>query len=168
MVTTSREQDSGQAFEGQAGLTVEHKFVDWFVARAGYRYGTALDGGDFRENRLLTEQTFRLGAVRDLQLELRTREDFRWLDSGLSVRMRERALLQREFTVAGYAFTPYVSAEIYFDTRYDQFSRYRLIAGANFPVAGPVSIEPYFAQQVDIYPSIVTVPAIGIVAIASF
>ena len=168
MISSSRDQDSGQAYEGQVGLAVEHKFIDWFLARVGYRYGSALDGHPFQENRLLTEETFRLGALTELKLELRTREDFRWLDTGFFVRLRERALLQREFRIGDYAFVPYVSGEIYFDTKYSQFSRYRLIAGVNFPIARAISIEPYFLEQVDIYPSVVPVPAIGIVAIASF
>ena len=73
-----------------------------------------------------------------------------------------------ELPYAYDALAPYMSAEIYFDTRYDRFNRYRLIAGVSLPIAGPFTLEPYYAYQVDVYPSDKFVNAFGLVLIASF
>ena len=101
-------------------------------------------------------------------VDFRSREDFRWLDTGFSVRLRERIQVSRETRIGTYAFTPYASTEVYFDTRYDQFARYRLIVGSNFPVYGPVSIEPYLARQVDVAPSGVITDALGLILTVTF
>ena len=56
-------------------------------------------------------------------VDARTREDFRWLNNGFSVRLRERLQVQRDVRIADYTFTPCSSVELYFDTRYGQFAR---------------------------------------------
>src|SRR5262249_34387358 len=117
----------------------------------------------FFEDRLLAEQTFRVFLTDRMTADFRTREDFRWLNTGYSMRFRERLQLQRDTTIADYTFQPYASAEIYYDTRYDQFSRYRLIGGATFPILRHVSAEPYYAHQVDFAGSSAVVDAIGFV-----
>jgi len=82
-------------------------------AHAGYRHGAATDGSAFNENRLLAEQTFRLHLPSKVIADYRTREDFRRLNSGFSVRLRERLQIQRDFTIADYTFTPYASSEVF-------------------------------------------------------
>ena len=62
----------------------------------------------------------------------------------------------------------FVSSEVYFDSRYGQFARYRLIAGTIFPIYGPLSVEPYLAHQVDSAPSSKIVDAIGLILTATF
>jgi hypothetical protein len=168
MGDTARNRDSGTAYQGEVGVSFDHRFTDYFSARMGYRHANALDGSSFRENRFLSEQTFRIHLPAQVMVDFRTREDFRWLDTGYSMRFRERIQVQRDTMIGSYTFTPYVSSEIYFDTRYDQFSRYRLIAGTNFPIHGPFSIEPYLAHQVDSAPSSKIVDAIGLTLIATF
>jgi len=168
MGSTTRNRDSGTAYQGEVGASFDHRFTDFFSARVGYRHANALDGSSFREDRLLTEQTFRVRLPAKVMVDFRTREDFRWLDTGYSMRFRERIQVQRDTTIGTYTFTPYVSSEVYFDTRYDQFARYRLIAGTNFPIHGPLSIEPYLAHQVDSAPSSKIVDAIGLILIATF
>lgn len=165
---TARNRDSGTAYQGEVGASFDHRFTDFFSVRVGYRHANALDGSSFHEDRLLTEQTFRVRLPAAVMVDFRTREDFRWLDTGYSMRFRERIQVQRDTTIGTYTFTPYVSSEVYFDTRYDQFSRYRLIAGTNFPIHGPLSIEPYLAHQVDPAPSSKIVDAIGLILTATF
>ena len=66
--------------------------------------------------------------------DFRTREDFRWLNTGFFVRLRERIQVQRDITIATYVFTPYASAEVFFDTQYNRMSRYRLTLGVTLPI----------------------------------
>ncbi len=84
------------------------------------------------------------------------------------MRFRERVQVPRDTVIGSYSFTPYSSAEVYFDTRYDQFSRYRLIAGTTFPLGKHLSIEPYLAHQVDFARASTIVDAIGQLLTVSF
>jgi hypothetical protein len=169
MTAVSRDLSSESSYQAEEGLTVEHRFTSYFLGRIGYRHGGATDGGPYNENRMLLEQTFRLYLPSKVIAEFRTREDFRWLDAGFSMRLRERIQFQRDFTVGGYTFTPYGSAEVYFDTRYDQFSRYRLTAGITLPIVSPhFSIEPYVVRQVDYAGNFNITNAIGLILIAAF
>lgn len=168
MTSVSRDRDSGPSYQAEVGLTAEHRFADWFSGRVGYRHGNATDGSAFWEHRLLTEQTFHLPIGIGFSADFRTREDFRWQDSGFSVRLRERLQVQRDVTIGRYLFTPYASAEVYFDTRYDQIARYRLILGAAFPVGEHFQVEPYLARQVDTAGSFTITNAFGLVLTTSF
>lgn len=164
----SRSRETREAYQVDGTLLVEHIFTPWFRGRVGYRHAEATDGGRFREDRLMAEQTFRLELPVGFLIDFRTREDFRFLDTGYSTRLRERAQLQRDTTIADYTFTPYASAEIYWDSRYDRFARYRLIGGVTFPIGKSVAFEPYYARQVDFYPSDNIVNAWGLVVYVYF
>lgn len=169
MMSQSRDRDSNKSYQAEVGLTFEHRFTDFIWGRIGYRHGNATDGGPFSENRLLAEQIFRVPLAAGVSVDFRTREDFRWLNDGFFVRLRERMQVQRDFTIDGYTFTPYASAEIYFDTRYDlQMSRYRLVLGVTLPIYRHFSIEPYLARQVDNAGSFTITNAIGLTLITSF
>jgi len=157
----NRDQDSGQVEQVTAGVDLDRRFTDWFVGGIGYRHGTATGGGAYYENRLLTEQTFHIPFPQSVSADARTREEFRWLDTGFSMRFRERVQVQRDTTIGDYTFQPYGSVELFYDTRYGEFSRYRLIAGVTFPILSYLSAEPYLAHQVDYASGYTIVDAIG-------
>lgn len=164
----ARGEESGQIYQAEMGVTLEQRFAELFRGRIGYRHLNATDGGSYYENRMLLEQIV-LMPLRDLAMvEFRTREDFRWLDTGYSMRFRERIQVTHDTTIEGYTFSPYVSAEIFFDTRYDQISRYRLIAGSTFPIKKNFAFEIYFAHQVDVAPRSVIIDALSLVLYAYF
>jgi hypothetical protein len=147
---------------GRGRPAFEHHFKDWFWGRLGYRHGNAIDGGPFQENRLLAEQIFRMPLGFGFSADFRTREDFRWLNTGFFVRIRERIQVQCDVTIGNYLFTPYASAEVYFDTQYNQMSRYRLIVGVTLPIYQHFSVEPYLVRQVDNAGSFTITNAIGL------
>ena len=168
MGSLSRNRASDTTYQAEQGLTFEHQFADYFLGRIGYRHGASTEGCAYNENRLLLEQTFRLYLPDKVIVDARTREDFRWLDSGFAVRLRERLQVQRDFTIDNYTFTPYTSAEVFFDTRYGQFARYRLTLGVTLPINKHISVEPYLVRQVDWAPSGVITNALGFILIMAF
>jgi len=166
--SSGRNRDTDTSYQAEQGLSFEHRFTTYFLGRIGYRHGAATDGGPFTENRLLVEQTFRLHLSSKAIAEYRTREDFRWLNNGFAVRLRERLRVQRDVTIDDYTFTPYASAEVFFDTRYGAFSRYRLELGVTLPIIRNFSVEPYFVRQDDWLPTGVLTNALGLTLIATF
>jgi hypothetical protein len=123
---------NAQGFEAQIGAHVDYIPNDHIILRTGYRFGTSVGDADepFKEHRLLTEQTLRKLLPGDLLLSDRNREDFRFVNGDFSFRYRNRVSIEREVHVfKGRTITPYVSAEIFYDTRTSAWNRNRLAVG---------------------------------------
>lgn len=165
----ARDRELSRNLEGQVGVHIDHKLTDIFSVRAGYRFGGSLVESDpLTEHRLLLEQTFQFPFPEKIFISFRTREDFRVLNGDLSVRLRERVTIERTLTFGNLSVTPYGSAEIYFDTRYDRFSRFRFMAGAVAPIVKSLSIDVYWSRQTDTRPERKHVNAIGASLIFSY
>jgi len=123
---------NAQGFEAQIGAHIDYIPNDHVILRAGYRYGTSVGDSDdpFEEHRLLTEQTLRKMLPGELLLSDRNREDFRFVNGDFSFRYRNRVTIEREFHLFKQrTITPYVSGEIFYDTRYDIWNRNRFAVG---------------------------------------
>src|ERR1700752_292323 len=123
---------NAQGFEAQVGAHVDYIPNDHFILRTGYRFGTSVGDADepFKEHRVLTEQTLRKLLPGDLLLSDRNREDFRFVNGDFSFRYRNRVSIEREVDLfKERTITPYVSAEIFYDTRSNAWNRNRLAVG---------------------------------------
>ena len=128
---------NAQSYESQVGAHVDYIPNDHLILRAGYRYGREVGDNDngFREHRLLADQILRKYLPGDLLLTDRNREEFRFITGDFSFRYRNRVTIEREFQlpsiplVRGRAISPYVSGEIFYDSRFDTWNRNRYAAG---------------------------------------
>ena len=123
---------NGKAFEAQIGAHIDYIPNQHVVLRTGYRFGTSVGDSDnpYKEHRFLTEQTLRKMLPGSLLLSDRNREDFRFIDGDFSFRYRNRVTIEREFHLfKKRTITPYVSGELFYDTRYSAWNRNRLTAG---------------------------------------
>lgn len=144
--TASKSVEDGElfnarAFESQVGVHVDYIPNHHVILRAGYRFGSSVGetSEPFREHRLLTEQTLRKMLPGDLLLSDRSREDFRFLKGDFSFRYRNRVTIEREFQLKKRTITPYISGELFYDTRYDIWNRNRWAAGVQTALRrGPV------------------------------
>ena len=120
-------------------------------ARVGYRYGTNIGPVDdpFHEHRGIAELTARLPLPASFWLAGRARVDFRDVDGKHSTRYRSRLTLEREMLVSGTAIAPNVSAEFFYDSRFDEWNRQRYQAGAEVVLNPHWRIEPYLTRQDD-------------------
>ena len=178
--TSSRSVEDGEvfnstAYEAQLGAAIDYIPNKHVVLRVGYRRGFSVgnDVDPYKENRVLTEQTLRRLIPGSLLLSDRNREDFRFIDGAFSFRYRNRVTLEREFHIfKGRTVTPYGSAEIYYDTRFDAWNRNRLIVGVQTSLRhGPIlkllmpkrqiSLDLYYARQNDSRSSSEHVNALG-------
>lgn len=161
---SSRDGESKRGLEAHVGVNLDYRLNEKWSFRAGYKYGFSLDNDDdYQENRILLEQTLRVPLPAGLLLSDRNREDFRFLSGDFSVRYRNRVMLEREFAIRRFKFTPYASGEIYYDTRFDAFNRNRTIVGVQLPLGvglaplrehlalprRKLSLDLYYARQND-------------------
>jgi hypothetical protein len=111
----------------------------------------------------VAEVTPRAFLPLDVLVALRWRVDFRWLESGYAWRPRVRLWIEREGPIGPVVLIPYLSAEAFYDSRYDAWSRNYYQAGIAVPVTKRVVPEVYYGRQVDQEPTDKTVNALGIV-----
>jgi hypothetical protein len=176
------EPRNAQGYEAQIGVHVDYIPNKHLILRTGYRYGTSVgsNGDPFKEHRLLTEQTLRQLLPGDLLLSDRNREDFRFVNGDFSLRYRNRVTLEREFhLLKGRTIIPYVSGEIFYDTRYNIWNRNRLAVGVQQSLRrGPlqkmllpkrqVFLDLYYMRQNDSRAEIQHVNAVGAVLVFYF
>ena len=172
----SKARETRESFEGQFGAHVDYFYNDRITFRAGYRYGFSLGSNDkFREHRIVTEESFRKKIKRSILLTDRNRQDWRWVDGDFSFRYRNRLTAEKEFRLGGRPITPYGSAEIFYDTRFNTFNRYRFTSGVQIALRRFRSEEPlllilrrervldiYFTRQEDTRSEPKHVNAIGV------
>jgi hypothetical protein len=118
--------------------------------RLGYRYAPVFsDSGTGTENRGIVEFTFRDDVPGAVLLSDRTRFDLRWIDGVYSTRVRNRVTLERDAHLFHRTLTPYGSAELYYDSRYDTINRDRFTVGVQTTLSLFAMIDTYFARQND-------------------
>jgi hypothetical protein len=152
---------NAQSYEAQIGAHIDYIPNDHLILRAGYRYGRAVGDNDdgFRENRLLGDQILRKLLPGDLLLTDRNREEFRFITGDFSFRYRNRVTIEREFQfdlplLRGRTITPYVSGEIFYDTRFSVWNRNRYAVGVVQSLRrGPIlrKLLPKRGINLDIY-----------------
>jgi len=166
---------NAQSYEAQIGVHVDYIPNDHVILRTGYRYGTAVGSNDdgFREHRLLTEQTLRKLLPGHFLLSDRNREDFRVIKGDFSFRYRNRVTIEREVPIfKNRTITPYVSGEIFYDTRFNVWNRNRWAVGVQHSLRrGPllkmllpkrqIILDLYFMRQNDSRSSPAHVNAVG-------
>jgi hypothetical protein len=127
--------------------------MDVFLLRWGYLGGKSLDdqGEAYSERSALVELHARIPLKGGFLLSHRFRTDFRFLgdDAEFSIRYRYRVMLEREFTAGRTSFVPYVNGEAYYDSRYETFNRYRLIAGTSVAWSRWTALETNVTYQFD-------------------
>ena len=166
---------NAQSYEAQIGVHVDYIPNNHLILRTGYRYGSAVGHNDdgFREHRLIAEQTLRKLLPADFILSDRNREDFRFINGDFSFRYRNRVTIERELPLfKGRNITPYISGEIFYDTRFDVWNRNRMAVGIQHTLLrGPlqkmllhkrqVVLDIYFMKQNDSRSQASHVKAVG-------
>jgi hypothetical protein len=153
---------NAQSYEAQVGAHVDYIPNEHLILRAGYRYGRAIGENDdgFREHRILADQILRKLLPGDLLLTDRNREEFRFIRGDFSFRYRNRVTIEREFQLSGLpllrtrSITPYVSGEIFYDTRFGVWNRNRYAVGVVQSLRrGPIlkQLLPKRAINLDLY-----------------
>lgn len=119
------------------------KLKTW-VVRGGYMGGWSINNAsDYTEDMIFTEIHRRFLLKHLILFSQRLRMDNRWIgyDPEFSYRFRYRAMFEREFLSGKTSVIPFFSIEPYWDSRYDEFNRIKMIGGAT------ISWKPRFAFE---------------------
>jgi hypothetical protein len=144
--------------------------LKYLRTRIGYeRVFTREKGGfDVSEQRLAADVTGRFFLPMDILVAVRNRFDFRWLDKEFSWRYRPRLWLERESQIGKFVFVPYAMTEVFYDSRFQSWSRTRYQAGVSIPATKWLVPEVYFLYEINRHPSKDYLDAIGLVATLYF
>lgn len=80
-------------------------------------------------------------------LEDRNRVEFRWVDGSYSTRYRNRLTVERDLLVDRFRFTPYASAEIFYDFASGTLDMQQYSAGIQWPYRRLFMLETYYLYQ---------------------
>jgi uncharacterized protein DUF2490 len=166
--TTVNTGPAAGLYRAEEIVSADRRFIDWFSAGLAFEQRNATNGRPFWEERLSPNQTLYVLLPDRFGVDFRTEENFRWLPSGFSVRLRERVRLHRATEIGGYGFTPFAWTEVFWDSRFGAFSRYRLGVGAELPVYRALRLQPYFMRQVNYEGADTIQDIVGTAVITSF
>ena len=130
------------------GLPLDASKHRLLLLRVGYRYLTSFTGNP-DEHRAVLEATGRYPLRAGLLVSNRGRIDVRFIDAEYAWRFRNRLSVEKEITIGRVRMTPYARGEVYYDSRFAEWSRTEWIAGAAFPVRKRLELEGYFSYQHD-------------------
>jgi Protein of unknown function (DUF2490) len=120
----------------------------FLLLRVGYRYLDSFSG-DPDEHRIVLEATARYPLTGGVLVSNRGRVDARFIDGEYSWRFRSRLSVEKEFSIGPVRMNPYVRGELFYDSRFDAWSRTEWLGGAAFPLNRRVELEGYFDYQHD-------------------
>jgi hypothetical protein len=119
------------------------------VVAAFYEFSrSAKQGSVIEENRLTLDGTPRyLFSGPKVLMSNRSRFEFRWVNGTYHFRYRNRLRFERQFSAGKIRFTPYVSEEPYWDSKYSRWSQFRTAVGTQVPVSKLAALDLYYERQ---------------------
>jgi hypothetical protein len=121
---------------------------NYLVTGVGYEYlRTIQSGKDSSEDRIALEAIPRFRPGAGILLEDRNRFEFRWVDGAYSTRYRNRFNVERELCLEGFRFTPYVSAEFFYEVQKSEWQKEQYAGGFRLPYRRILMVEVYYLRQ---------------------
>jgi hypothetical protein len=131
-----------------AGFRLDESKNRFLLLRVGYRYLDSF-GADSDEHRGVFEATARYPLKGGVLVSNRGRVDARFIEGEHSWRFRSRLSVEKEFSLGPVRMNPYARGELFYDSRFDAWSRTEWIGGSAFPLNRRTELEGYFDYQHD-------------------
>jgi hypothetical protein len=132
-----------------AFVPLDQSLSQTLMVRVGYHYIAPYTEEGSSEHRGILEATARYPLVHGVLASDRNRVEIRSIEGSNSWRYRNRLTVERVFSFGRFKCDPYVRGEIYYDSRFDKWSRNSLICGSSFPITRHLELEWYFEHQND-------------------
>ena len=145
---SSQTEHEGTKHQATVGLFQDYLFLPSGFVRGGYRFTFSTRDASYRESRFLGEVNLTTWSSTKWRLISRTRGELRDVNSEWSYRVRERLHFQLlSQATAGPRFEPYVTAEVYYDSRFNTIDRVAGRAGVESHLGRTQVLDVYFARQ---------------------
>jgi len=116
------------------------------VLAGGYRYLPEANGAP-ATNRIEPVATVQFPFTRRLALSDRNRFDLDWKSHEFTWRYRNKFQIEGPVKVRSYHFSPFASAELFYQSSYGKVSDTAIYAGCIFRIRKHVQLEPYYEHQ---------------------
>lgn len=172
-VATGTRDDSGDRTSGTSALYVDYRMNDPISWRVGFEYINTLPDSPGQNNtvehRVSLDFNYRWHLGDEVLMTDRTRLDLRDIESVDSYRVRNRVRVERPFKLTRTTLTPYLNAELYFDSRYDAaVTRLRMEAGSTVSLGKIWEADFYIGGQRNYQPTDKSTLALGITITGNF
>lgn len=162
---SSSTEREGAKKERSVGLYQDYLNLPFGYWRAGFRYTFSAHDDSYREARGVAEGTFTIATVGQLRLVNRSRLELRWINGDYSYRVRDRLHLQHlPFDALRTSWSPYCTAEGYYDSRYGTIARVGGRVGSEVRTGRWSGVDVYVARQENWRGQPTYVDALGVTA----
>jgi len=120
-----------------------------FLFGGGYEYLRTLQAGKNTsyENRLVLEAMPGSRPISRLLVRDRNRVEFRWVNGVYSTRYRNDLSLEYDITVHSFRFSPYTSAEVFYNGATHSWNEEQYTAGFQWPYKRFLMLQTYYLRQ---------------------
>jgi hypothetical protein len=155
-------------FRREFGETYDIDRFRFLRFRVGVVYGSNYkwSTSDYKEWRGILEATVRDLMQYNVMVAVRGRAELRWISGVYSTRYRARVTLDRETVVNTWlTVIPFAMFELYYDTRWDSWSRSVSSIGLGVPILHEFVLEGNYNYQYTRFVEPTYVHAVGITAV---
>lgn len=119
-----------------------------YVIGIGYEYlDTQGSSSPKYENRLKAQATGRHRPSEAILIEDRNRFEFRWVNGTYSSRYRNRLLVEADLHHNAFRYSPYLSAEVFYDWATDSWNEQQYSIGIQWPHKHKWVLDTYYLRQ---------------------
>ncbi|MEP6924581.1 MAG: DUF2490 domain-containing protein [Pyrinomonadaceae bacterium] len=143
--------DAERFVDQRAGFGFSYKVNKYFAVSTGYLYRKTefVPGRKNYENRLIGNFILR-HTFGKIDLSDRNQFEYQARNSRSDkFNYRNRLQIERETSIKGFKIKPFASAEVFYDSQFEAFSRLRLIAGAGRKFNKNLTLDAYYLRQQD-------------------
>jgi hypothetical protein len=129
-------------------LNIDPDNEHYLVFGGGYEFLRTIQSGIVKhENRVTLDATpgFRLPA--DFLVRDRNWLEFRWINGTYSTTYRNMLTVERDFLVEGFRFSPYGSAEFFYNGAQHSWDTQWYTAGVDWPYKRLLMIDTYYRRE---------------------
>ena len=120
----------------------------YFLLDGGYEFLRTIEPGKtVDENRIGLDGTFSFRPSPHFLVSDRNRVEFRWINGIYSTTYRQKPTVERDFLLRGFRFTPYISAEAFYNGAQSSWNQEFYTAGVQYPYKHVFMVDAYYQRQ---------------------
>ena len=120
----------------------------YFLFGGGYEFLRTVQSGDVHhENRITIDSTPGFLLPPGILVRDRSWLELRWMDGNYSTTYRNMLTVERPFLVHGFRFSPYASAEVFYDSPKHSWDQEWYTGGIQWPYKRLLMLETYYRRE---------------------